>query len=436
MLKGRKKVVLDSIIIGAALFSMYFGAGNMIFPPYLGFKSGTDWFSGFLGYYIADIGLAVVAILAQIRVGGHEKFLSPLGKFVGPAMMFAVVMCVGPIISIPRTAATTYELSIAPLFEGFNMPLFYILFFAVVALLCINQSAVVDIIGKILTPVLFVGLIFLIVMGLINPMGNITLPPRTESVIADGIGAGYQSIDVLASVIFGVIILSSATDKGHTDKKSKSRVAAGAGIAAGIGLLVIYLGLTYLGATASSGYNMHIDRTSLLTSIISTLMPGTWGLVFFAVVSGLACLSTAIALTTSAAEYLEGLTKGKIKYKYFVIGICLFDAIISLAGVEMLITFAAPILEIVYPPILMLVITSFLPKKIGDLPKMLSAFCAMLFAVLGVVSSFGVEMPLLRNLPLSSLGLGWLLPSVAIMLIGIAGDLLFNKKRNQLENNS
>ena len=102
----------------------------------------------------------------------------------------------------------------------------------------------------------------------------------------------------------------------------------------------------------------------------------------------------------------------------------------------MLITFAAPILEIVYPPILMLVITSFLPKKIGDLPKMLSAFCAMLFAVLAVVSSFGVEMPLLRDLPLSSLGLGWLLPSVAIMLIGIAGDLLFNKKRNQLENNS
>ena len=135
MLKGRKKVVLDSMIIGAALFSMFFGAGNMIFPPYLGLKAGTDWFSGFLGYYIADIGLAVVAILAQIRVGGHERFLSPLGKFVGPAMMFAVVMCIGPIISIPRTAATTYELSIAPLLEGFNMPVFYIAFFTVVALL-------------------------------------------------------------------------------------------------------------------------------------------------------------------------------------------------------------------------------------------------------------------------------------------------------------
>ena len=436
MLKGRKKVVLDSMIIGAALFSMFFGAGNMIFPPYLGLKAGTDWFSGFLGYYIADIGLAVVAILAQIRVGGHERFLSPLGKFVGSAMMFAVVMCIGPIISIPRTAATTYELSIAPLLEGFNMPVFYIAFFAVVALLCINQSAVVDIIGKILTPLLFLGLILLIVMGIINPMGNITLPPRTESVIADGISAGYQSMDVLASVIFGVIILSSAADKGHTDEKSKSRVAAGAGIVAGIGLLIIYLGLTYLGATASSSYDMHIDRTSLLTSIISTLMPGTWGLIFFAVVAGLACLSTAIALTTSAAEYLEGLTKGKIKYKYLVIGICLFDAVISLAGVEMLITFAAPILEIVYPPILMLVLTSFLPKRIGSLPKMLSSFCAMLFAVLTVISSYGVEISLLRELPLSSLGLGWLLPSAAVLLLAVAGDLLFNKKTNLIEYNS
>ncbi len=427
MLKDRKKVVLDSIIIGAALFSMFFGAGNMIFPPYLGLKAGTEWFSGFLGYYIADIGLAVVAILAQIRVGGHERFLSPLGKFVGPVMMFAVVMCIGPFISIPRTAATTYELSIAPLFESFNMPLFYMVFFAIVALLCINQSAVVDIIGKILTPLLFVGLIFLIVMGLINPMGDITLPPRTESVVADGISAGYQSMDVLASVIFGVIILTSAANKGHTEPKAKSRVAAGAGIVSGIGLLIIYLGLTYLGATASSNYDMHIDRTNLLTSIISTLMPGTWGLVFFAVVAGLACLSTAIALTTSAAEYLEGLTKGKIKYKYFVIGICIFDAIISLAGVEMLITIAAPVLDIVYPPILMLVLTSFLPNRFGKISKMLSAFCAMLFAILAVISSYGVNIPMIRELPLADLGLGWFLPSFAVLLLGVVGDLLFSK---------
>ncbi len=429
MLKDRKKVILDSVIIGAALFSMFFGAGNMIFPPYLGLKAGTDWFSGFLGYYIADIGLAVVAILAQIRIGGHERFLSPLGKFIGPAMMFAVVMCIGPFISIPRTAATTYELSIAPLFEGFNMPLFYLIFFGVVALLCINRSAVVDIIGKILTPLLFVGLIFLIVMGLINPMGDITLPPRTESVVADGISAGYQSMDVLASVIFGVIILASAANKGYTEPKAKARVAMGAGIVSGIGLLIIYLGLAYLGATASSNYDMHIDRTGLLTSIISTLMPGTWGMVFFAVVAGLACLSTAIALTTSAAEYLEGLTKGKIKYKYFVIGICVFDAIISLVGVEMLITVAAPILDIVYPPILMLVLTSFLPRELGNISKMLSAFCAMLFAILSVISSYGVHIPMLRELPLASLGLGWFLPSVAVLLLGIARDLVFLRKQ-------
>ena len=428
MQNSRRKIVLDSIIIGAALFSMFFGAGNMIFPPYLGLKAGTDWFSGFLGYYIADIGLAVVAILALIRVGGHNNLLSPLGRFVGPVMMFAVIMCIGPIISIPRTAATTYELSIAPLIEGFNMPIFYILFFAVVALLCINESAVVDIIGKILTPLLFAGLIFLIIMGLINPMGNIVLPPRTESVVADGISAGYQSMDVLASVIFGAIILAGAADKGHTNPSEKSKVAAGAGVVAGIGLLIIYLGLTYLGATASSNYDMHIDRTSLLTSIISTLLPGVWGLIFFAVVAGLACLSTAIALTTSAAEYLEKLTKGRIKYRVFVIAICIFDAVISLAGVEMLITFAAPLLDIVYPPILVLVLVSFLPKRVGNIPKMLACLSAMLFAVLGVISSYGLRIPLLGEMPLSSFGLAWLLPTVAVLLLGIAVELILSKK--------
>ena len=161
----KNKSLIDSFIIGAALFSMFFGAGNMIFPPFLGLKAGREWLSGFFSYYLADIGIAFVAIFAQVKNRGYKTLLKPLGNKMSGIFIFIVIMCIGPIISIPRTAATTYELSVLSMAPNFNMIVFYIIFFLVVLLLCIKRSAVVDIIGKILTPVLFIGLIFLIVKG-------------------------------------------------------------------------------------------------------------------------------------------------------------------------------------------------------------------------------------------------------------------------------
>ncbi len=431
MHKSNKKIVLDSVIIGSALFAMFFGAGNMIFPPYLGFKSGTEWFTGFLGYYIADIGLAVVAILSQIKTEGHKNLLRPLGSSFGKVMIFVIIMCIGPIISIPRTAATTFELSVQPLAPKFNMAVFYIIFFVFIALLSIKKSAVVDIVGKFLTPVLFVGLLLLIVMGIITPMGEIELAARTESVIGDGIEAGYQSMDVLAAIVFGMLILNSASAKGHTDPSSKAKVVAGAGIVAGIGLLVIYLGLTYLGATSSSNYDMHIYRTQLLSSIIETLLPGSFGSVFFAVVAGFACVSTAVALTSAAAEYLEGVTKGKVKYSLFVLIICGFGAIISLVGVESLITLASPVLSVVYPPVLVLVVLSFFGEKLGKISRRCGAYTALVFGFLDALSSFSLSLQFVSELPFAKLGLAWVVPSLIVFLIGVAIERISNYKLNK-----
>ena len=412
-----KKSFIDSTVIGAALFSMFFGAGNMIFPPFLGLKGGTDWFWGFLGYYIADIGLAIIALIAMARTKENESIFAPVGKYAAEILMFCIVLCIGPFISIPRTAATTYELSILPLLPEFNMPLFYIIFFGAVLLLCIKESAVVDIVGKILTPLLFIGLLFLIIKGAISPVGEI-IKPRTHGIIADGIESGYQSLDVMAAIIFGVIILNAVKSRGYIDYNSKIKISATAGIISGIGLVIVYLGLTYLGATASSLYDMHTTRTQLLVGLIQAIIPGKLGLIFFAIIAGLACLSTAIAITSSAAKYFALATKQKVNYKTFVAIICVFGAVVSSFGVEQLIVIASPILNIIYPPILVLVLLSFFGKRLHVLAYRLSALVALIMGIIGTLPSFGIRPEFLYVLPFADIGLAWIVPSVVFGVIG------------------
>ena len=269
-----KKTVVDSLIIGFALFSMFFGAGNVIFPPYLGLESGPQWGAGFVSYFIADIGLALLSMFAIIRQGSPGGITSPIGKGPSTLLMCAVVLCIGPMLAIPRTAATTYETSVAPLLSGVSPVVFSIVFFLLVFLLCVRETAVVDIVGKVLTPALLAGLLVLIVVGVVHPMGPVGEAPLVENVAATGIEAGYQTMDVLATLLFGYIILKSALEKGHNTQKSQARVVAGASVVAGIGLLVVYLGLTYLGATMSQFFDITVDRTYLVTSIVQGLGAG------------------------------------------------------------------------------------------------------------------------------------------------------------------
>ena len=139
-----KKHLQDSLVIGFALFSMFFGAGNVIFPPYLGLESGPEWLAGFFSYFMADIGLALLAMFAILRQGSPDGITARIGRIPSTALMCAIVLCIGPMLAIPRTAATTYETSLAPLVSGFSPALFSILFFLLILLLCVRETAVVD----------------------------------------------------------------------------------------------------------------------------------------------------------------------------------------------------------------------------------------------------------------------------------------------------
>lgn len=409
-----KNLYKDMFVIGFALFSMFFGAGNVIFPPFLGMEAGPEWFRGFVFYYLADIGLALVAIFAMLKCNSDvDGITKRAGKIPSILLSSAMVLCVGPLLAIPRTAATTYEMTIVPLLGNVNSIIFSIIFFALILLLCINESSVVDIVGKILTPALFIGLLILIFRGVAVPMGVIAAEPKIDNVISSGVISGYQTMDVLAALIFGIIILKTAKAKGYRSRKEKFNVIGGAGVIAAVGLLIVYCGLTYLGATASMLFDSSVNRSVLLVTIIQSIL-GQVGIVVLGVVVALACITTAVALVSSSATFFARLSNGKVNYRVLVAVICTFSAVVSNVGLDMIVSISVPILNIVYPAALTLIILSFFGKKIqNDNIFKFATFGAILTSLLETFK-FGA----IGVLPLANMGFAWITPAIVFGIIG------------------
>lgn len=428
---GRKKFGADSIVVGFALFSMFFGAGNVIFPPYLGFGAGTQWVNGFLFYFIADIGLALFALFTLLRVGGSENITGRIGSVASNILMSAIILCIGPMVAIPRTAATTFEMSVAPLISGVSPVIFSVAFFIVVLLLSIRQSAVIDVVGKVLTPALLIGLLVLIIRGVISPLGPVVDPDVDSSfVIVNGIKSGYQTMDVLAALAFGIIILKSAQEKGYSDERESSKMIGAAAVIAGVLLLIVYFGLTYLGATSASLFSMDISRAELVIGIVQRLL-GKTGLVIFAVVVALACMTTAVALVSSAASFFEKLTKGRLSYAVLVTVICVSSAVISNLGLDRIVAVASPILDIVYPPTLVLIALSWFGDRLSRGVYRWAVIGALIASVLSTISLYGVSVPIVNTLPLASLGLGWIVPAAVFGLVAyVIGRLRKMRKKS------
>jgi len=239
-------------------------------------------------------------MFALLRVGSSEAVLQRVGCVPSEILMCAIILCVGPMVAIPRTSASTFEMAIAPNLPGVSAVVFSVLFFALILALCIRESAVVDIVGKVLTPLLLAGLAAIIIKGIVTPLGTIAPEALIDSAVVTGVKAGYQTMDALAALPFGILVLQSVVDKGYTESGKKFRIMSGSSILACVLLLAVYMGLAYLGATVSAQYTSEIGRAQLVMAIVEALM-GKTGMIIFGIVVGLACVTTAVALTSSAA---------------------------------------------------------------------------------------------------------------------------------------
>lgn len=418
--------------LGFALFAMFFGAGNLLLPPFIGLKVADSWSWTTIGFMITAIILPFLGILSIVRSGDN---FDALGDRINPKLSLIlgiiIMLGIGPLIAIPRTAATTFEVGVLPLFPSCSPIVSTIGFFLITALLSLSSSKVVDVIGNYLTPLLIILLFSLIIVGFINPINtDITHTISESEAFVMGFVEGYQTLDVLASVIFAGIIISAANDKGYASKQERSKIVIYAGILAALCLLFIYGGLVYLGATSGYEISNDVKRASLLLHLSTTLL-GSYGSIAIAIAIALACLTTSIALTCAVGTFFEKLSKGRLGYKTIVILCSLISAVLSITGVEQIIHYAAPFLGFIYPIVITLVLYIIFFGKIvpHKLPFIGAIAGTTIISLFGLLTSFGMAVPAVNHwiekLPFYSYDLAWVLPSI----VGFVLCLLIDKNR-------
>jgi hypothetical protein len=435
-----KKGFRDCIIVGFALFAMFFGAGNLIFPPLLGFMTGSEWFITFIAFSITGICMPILGIFAMGKAGGDvQQFAGKVHPIFANVFGTVIMLGIGPLLALPRTAATTYEIGVLPFTTSISPVVSSIIFFAIVLIFSIKPSKVIDTIGKYLTPVLIIVLAAIVIRAFIAPLGPLENPPP-QNFFLKGFLEGYQTMDALAAMLFATIIINNIKERGYSDRKSLLKINLSAGLIAALGLLLVYGGLLHAGASASQVFPKDISRTALLINICASLW-GHTGKVILSLSIAFACMTTAIGLTATAGQFFKKLFHDKVSYEAIVIVVSVFSCWLANYGVENIIRYSVPLLEALYPVCILLTIMNLLDEYIPNryyyvggtvgtlLVSCLQAFASAEGIVNDFLSLFGAQpvsfeglAALLQKLPLSNIGVAWLIPAViGSFLFGLLG---------------
>lgn len=428
-----KKNLKEIVITGFALFSMFFGAGNLIFPPTLGYMAGESWIVATFGFLITCISLPILGIISIAMVGGTiEKFTNKVGKNFGKILFTVIMLAIGPLFCIPRTGATTFELGVLPMFPNSNPIIFSIIFFGISYIFSANESKVVDKIGIVLTPILLGSLGLIIIKGIINPIG-VPISSDLQNPFSIGFTEGYQTMDAIGSMIVAQMVIANLIVKGYKSKEQQVNITSKAGVVAAICLGLVYGGLAYIGATSKSVFPANMSRTTLLIEITQSIL-GPYSKYIFGGAISIACLTTSVGLTATCGNYFNKLSNNKISYKTVVLIISIFSCIISNYGVETIINLAVPVLVTLYPVVIILILLNLFNKIVPNRGTYIGAvYGALIVSVFMSLESIGLKIPFIVDViyqfPLSKEGFFWIVPS---LLGGTCGTILNYRRKNNL----
>jgi LIVCS family branched-chain amino acid:cation transporter len=426
----------DTMLVGLMLFALFFGAGNLIFPPFLGQEAGQNFWPAMMGFIITGVGLPILTVIAiALAKDGVQTIGSRVHPVFGVIFATAVYLSIGPFMGIPRGANVAFEMGVKPFLSGerFGTALlvFSILFFIVVYWVSLNPSKLVDRIGSVLTPVLLTAIAFIGAGSLLKfngPLGD-TTEKYASSPLLSGFMEGYLTMDTIGALAFGIVVVNSIRAKGVTERKFVITGVMKAGLVAGIGLTAVYVVIGLLGAKMSGTFE---NGGNILTTAAQALY-GNFGVMLLGLVVMLACFTTCVGLIVATSQYFEKLLPS-ISYKTFVTVMTIISLLVANLGLNQIIALSVPVLIILYPITIVLVGLSFFHHIFGGsrfvyAGALLGAGIVSLFDGLKMLEvNTGTATVLFEHIPLYDVGLGWLVPA----LIGGAAGYVCGRMMNHV----
>lgn len=451
MTETNKLQFSSNLMIGSLLFGLFFGAGNLIFPIHMGQLAGPFTSAAVVGFLITAIGLPFLGVVAMAITNSSSLF--DLSSRVHPAyayfMTIALYLTIGPFFATPRLGTTSYEVGFAQhipaQYQTVGLAVFTLLFFGTALLFSLKPTKILLYIGKFLNPLFLVLLSLLIITAFLKPMGSISLSGAdgsytTNTSFINGFLEGYNTMDALASLAFGVIVIQTIKDLGVTKPAAIARDTIKSGFISVVLMGIIYTCLAYLG-TMSTGQLPVTENGGIALAQISFYYFGGFGSFLLALIVTIACLKTAIGLITAGAETFHQLFPHSLSYKTYVILFSGLSCLIANAGLTKIITFSLPVLMLLYPLAITLIITAILSPlfknrqvvyvtvtlftaiiSLADFLKALPPFISTQRWAEETLNLFNLYIPFFDN------GLGWIVPGTMGLAIGWVISLLTRSK--------
>ena len=429
----------NMLLISFMLFSLFFGAGNLIFPPFLGQNAGGHTISATIGFLITAVILPVLGVIVVARFDGLDQLSGQVGRRFSIVFTLLIYLSIGPGLGIPRAASVPFEMAVAPyLPQSANSTLWMILyslvFFLIALWLCLNPGKLVNRIGTFLTPSLLILICFLFISFLLRGQVNISAPQAAyeSAAFLQGVLDGYQTMDTIAALNFGLVIATTLNTFGLKEKRDTIRHTLLAGIFAGLILALVYCMLAYMGMASSGVYSVQENGAWTLRCIVYQLF-GNAGAVLLAVIFTLACLTTCVGLINSIAQYFSTLFK-KFSYQKWVYLIVAFSFLICNLGLTAILNISIPILSAIYPVAIVLILlglTNGLWKSHRLVYPLVVAATGCVSVIYALDTSgipLGIVGTLCRKLPLYTLGFCWVSVAAAALAISLCISFLRRKK--------
>ena len=425
--------------VAIMLFGLFFGAGNLIFPPLLGKQAGGATFQSLLAFGITAVVFPILGVVAVAKTKGLSNLASKVDKYFAIVFTTMIYMAIGPGLGIPRAGSLPFEMAVAPFLpENVSLSLsrlvYTFVFFLVAYLVCLKPNKLVTRMGKFLTPallvlitVMFVGVLFKNPNALTSPVGDYA----TSSTVK-GFLEGYNTMDTIAALNFGLVISLAVKSFKVEDEEKVIGYTVKVGLVAGSFLFVIYAMLAYIGMT-TSGLTGNVKNGAEILTTVSQYVFGKFGIVLLASIFTLACLTTCIGLITSISKFFETMTKEKVSYHKWIVFWTFLSFLVANFGLNTILKVSVPVLVAIYPVSIVLILLGLTEKYFGynkftyRLVCYTVTFISVVEALLSVKLNIPFVTELVSSLPFFSLSLGWVLPMVLTWLVGMASKLVEGK---------